>query len=70
MLIQGIGTVPSFFGKIVECSCTKIKNVASQVSVRALKVSYGFVLQAWFISRFLASVLLWHGGLPLIPISW
>ena len=70
MLIQGIATVPSFFGEIFECSCPKIKNVASQFIVPALKVSYGFVLQAWFISRFLASILLWHGGLPLVPISW
>ena len=70
MLIQGIATVPSLFGEIFEFSCPKIKNVAFRFIVPALKVSYGFVLQAWFISMFIASILIGHGGLPLISISW
>ena len=46
------------------------QNVAFRVSALALEVSLAFVLRDWFIYRFLASVLLGIGGLPLSPVIW
>ena len=51
-------------GKFVGCSWPKVKNVAFRVSAPSLGVNLFFGLQTWFISRFLASVLLGLGGLP------
>ena len=45
------------------------QNVAFQVSAPGLEVSLGFGVQVWFISRFLASVLLGLVGFPLFPVS-
>ena len=45
------------------------QNIALQVSALALEVSLDFGLRAWFILRFLASVLLGIGGLPIVPVS-
>ena len=44
--------------------------MANQFSAPALDVSLGFGIQDFLISRFLASVLLGLGGLPLVPVSW
>ena len=52
-------------GGFVGYSWPKVKNIAFQVSVPALEVSLIFELQAWFISRFLASVLIGVGVFPL-----
>ena len=59
-----------YLGKFVECSFPKVKNVGFWVSAPALEVSLVFVLRYWFISRFLASVLLGIGCLPFPPVIW
>ena len=46
------------------------KYIAFQVSTLALEVSLVFGLRAWFIFRFLASVLLGLGGFPTFTVSW
>ena len=69
MFLEGIAPVPSLFWEKIECFWSKIKSIAFQVSEPALEVNISFRLQTWFISRFLASVLLGIGGLHLVPIS-
>ena len=56
-------------GVFVGCSCSKVKSISFQVSAPAMEVSLGFELWAWFISRFLAFVILGLGGFPLVPVS-
>ena len=50
------------YGEFFICSWSKVKSLASQVSILDLEVSLSFGLQAWFILRFLTSVLLGLGG--------
>ena len=56
-------------GKFFGCSWPKVKYVAFQVSAPALEVSLGFEIRDWFISIFLASVLLGIVGLPPVTVS-
>ena len=56
-------------GKNFRCSWSKFKSLVFQVSTPDLEVSLNFGLQAWFISRFLTSILLGIGGLSLVPVS-
>ena len=55
-------------GKFFGCSWFKVKITAFQVSAPALEVSFSFGIRAWFISRFIAAILLGLGGLPLFYV--
>ena len=59
-----------FSGGFVGCSWSKVKSIAFQVSAPALEISLGFGIWAWFISSFLASIIIELGGLSLVPGSW
>ena len=58
-----------YSGKNSDALGPRSKYISFQFISPALEISLGFRIWDWFISRFLASVLIGIGGLPLVPVS-